>query len=370
MKKILVIAPYTYLPYQSGGQKLIAQFTEELGAQSELYVVSTIKNDASKVKNYELVKWLNASFLRYLDVSLIHKIRGLISIKQSEIIIWEHPYFAWLAFIIKKFTGIKTIIHTHNIEFDRFKSTGRWWWPILKLYEKWCFSIADKITFITTEDKRFAQQLWNIPESKCLIMPYGIPFSAMPSNRKEARDQVAALHNIDPHEKILLFNGALDYAPNQEAIQYIINEINPLLKRTELNYKILICGKDLPDSIKEQENFKHSNIIYAGFVRDIDLYSMSADILLNAVQSGGGIKTKLVEAIGFGANVVSTRTGAQGVNADYCNGKLSIVPDNDWKSFSDEVVRLSNFNIDTPVSFYQEFYWGSIVKRLLEDLAN
>ena len=50
--------------------------------------------------------------------------------------ICEHPYFAWLAFAVRKRTGINVIIHTHNIEYQRFRSTGKWWWPILKVYEK------------------------------------------------------------------------------------------------------------------------------------------------------------------------------------------------------------------------------------------
>ena len=42
----------------------------------------------------------------------------------------------WLAGIIRKRTGIKTILHIHNIEYQRFQSTGKWWWPVLRIYEK------------------------------------------------------------------------------------------------------------------------------------------------------------------------------------------------------------------------------------------
>ncbi|MBK8952851.1 MAG: hypothetical protein IPM85_11775 [Chitinophagaceae bacterium] len=59
--------------------------------------------------------------------------------EQIETIIWEHPYYAWLAFSVRKRTGVKTIFHTHNIEYQRFKSLGKWWWPFLKVYEKWAF---------------------------------------------------------------------------------------------------------------------------------------------------------------------------------------------------------------------------------------
>jgi hypothetical protein len=40
MKKVLAIAPYSYLPYFSGGQKFIALFFEHLGKEVELTVIS------------------------------------------------------------------------------------------------------------------------------------------------------------------------------------------------------------------------------------------------------------------------------------------------------------------------------------------
>src|ERR1051325_5068009 len=140
MKKALVIVPYPYLPWFSGGQKLIAQFLEFLGTEVKLTAVGTINNNWSLAKNYEGISLLKKPFSRYYDTSLVRKITSLIKENNYDAIIWEHPYYWWLARRIKKRTGIKTIIHTHNIEYQRFRSTGKWWWPILKMYEKKCFN--------------------------------------------------------------------------------------------------------------------------------------------------------------------------------------------------------------------------------------
>jgi len=48
-------------------------------------------------------------------------------------------------------------------------------------------------------------------------------------------------------------------------------------------------------------------------VDDITLYYKGADMLINPVMDGGGIKTKLVEALGYSMNVVTTTSGAIGV---------------------------------------------------------
>ena len=138
-----------------------------------------------------------------------------------------------------------------------------------------------------------------------------------------------------PNEKILLFSGLLDYKPNLDALKVILDEINPLLlSQPAFQYKLFICGKGLPDELNSLKNYGDKNIIYTGFVRDIETYYKAASILLNPVQSGGGIKTKMVEAIAYGATVIATETGATGIEKRVCGNKLVIVPDNDWKGFA------------------------------------
>lgn len=85
-------------------------------------------------------------------------------------------------------------------------------------------------------------------------------------------------------------------------------------------------------------DYKSQNIIYCGFVNDIDLYFKGCDIFLNPLQDGGGIKTKLVEALGFGKTCISSENGAIGVLATQTQGRLHIVPDTDWKVYSKKFV--------------------------------
>jgi hypothetical protein len=64
--------------------------------------------------------------------------------------------------------------------------------------------------------------------------------------------------------------------------------------------------------MNELKNYADQNIIYAGFVDDISIYFKGADVFINPVSYGGGIKTKLVEALGYNLNAVSTSNGAIG----------------------------------------------------------
>ncbi|MBK8141632.1 MAG: glycosyltransferase family 4 protein [Chitinophagaceae bacterium] len=365
MKKVLVIAPYPYLPYFSGGQKFIAQFLEYFANEVNLTVISVQENDFSLVKNYRTIPLLKKSFYRYIDLSLVKKISNEIKLNKYDAIIWEHPYYAWLAFSVKKRTGIQTIIHTHNIEHQRFRSTGRWWWPLLKLYEKWSFKKADKLFFITPEDKDFAIGSWKTDSAKCIHLPFGITIKEHPSDNISCKETIRQQHAIAPDEKIILFNGLLRYKPNLDALKYILESINPLLLAApSFRYKIIVCGKDLPAELDSLTSYADKNIIFAGFVENIETYFKAADIFLNPVQSGGGIKTKMVEAIAYGATVIATESGAAGLDKKVCGNKLVTVPDNDWAAFAEKVLENSKTSINTPAGYYETYFWGNIVKKI------
>jgi hypothetical protein len=83
------------------------------------------------------------------------------------------------------------------------------------------------------------------------------------------------------------------------------------------------------------------------------------------VQSGGGIKTKMVEAIAFGTTVVSTETGAIGIRREICGKKLIVIQDNAWNEFARAIVANSKQNDITPDAYYYYYYWGNIVNKVV-----
>ena len=250
MRKALNITPYTYLPYFSGGQKLIAQFLDYLGRETDLTVISTSSNDSSLAKTYKLLPLLGKGLARYINPGLLKRVTAEVKKNNYDAVIWEHPYQGWLANAVKKNTGVKTILHAHNIEYQRFKSMGRWWWPLLKIYERWVFRKMDMIFFVTPEDKQFAVLNWRIKKEICVDAPFGVEIKSYPTDKEQCKNEIIAKHKLAQKEKILLFNGLLDYKPNLDALKIILNEINPILLSTpSFQYKIIICGKSVNATI-------------------------------------------------------------------------------------------------------------------------
>ena len=355
MVKITALVSYTVFPPKMGGQKGIALFYSYLGKIADATLLTTSNSPIPANYPAKVVPFLGNSVLRYINPLLFFKVRKFIKTNGTSHLILEHPYYGWMGFLLKKFSKIKLVIHSHNIESLRFKSMRKPWWKILWEYEKMTHRIADESFFITEEDQQFAINNFGLNPSKTHCITYGFELSGRPSefNKSEASKELRQLYSISEKDRIYLFNGTLDYKPNLDALNIILNIIDPALKNKNDNYKIILCGKSLPSSYQKLlEN--HPNIIYAGFVNDIDLYFLGSDIFLNPVIDGGGIKTKLVEALGNNLNVVSTKSGAIGVPLKIAGEKLKVVEDNDWQGFVEEIINSVPEEI-IPDEFFKHF---------------
>jgi len=364
MANVLSIVSYKIFPAKFGGQKGIANFNEYFSKYHTLYCV-TIKDNSATAAPYTIINKLSNSKLRYINIFYFFLIRKIIRQHNISHIILEHPYYGWLALLLKKICKVKLIVHSHNIESERFKTTGRWWWKILWHYEKYIHSQADFTFCITENDRQYFINKFKLLPQKTIVVTYGIPWNTLPapSERTAAKNELLKKYSLKEETVLYLFNGALDYKPNLEAVKNIIDGINPIFIKSNVSYKIIICGKNLPAEMNELKQYADKNIIYAGFVDDITIYFKGVDVFINPVTDGGGIKTKLVEALGYNLNAVSTINGAIGVNENICNGKLLLCENTDWQSFSEKMNEAIHLSQSINQDFFNCFYWDNIAKK-------
>lgn len=366
MAKILDIIPYKILPAHMGGQKGIAIFCKYLGKVSDLTTVSVNENEIDLAESYSMIPLFTKNRIRYLNPFYILNIKKIVRQKSIKNVITEHPYMAWMGWFLKKNLDVRWFVHSHNIEFERFRTLDKSWYTLLKAYESWAYKKADIVFFKTNEDIEFAVSNRMVKRENALLVPFGIEIEKMPADRIDQKNKIYRQFNIPENAMLLFFNGALNYQPNTDALLFILNEINPLLLKEEsFIYRILISGKGLPSSLNNLKSFRSKNVIYAGFVDDVYACFKAADIFINPVTAGGGVKTKIVEAMGFGTTVISCKTGAAGIEISVCGDKLVVVPDNDAAAFVAALMKAGNKFVDTPESYYQYYYWGNIVKKLL-----
>jgi len=360
--KVLGLVSYKVLPAHTGGEKGIALFYKYFSRKVELVCVTTRNNDPAVAEGYEVLNILPNGPSRYVNPALFFTIKRVIRQRGITHLELEHPYWGWLGVALKWFAGVKLIVHSHNIEGERWKTLGKWWWKGVWLYEKWAHRRADYNFFKQEEDRTYAIQRYGLAPEKCTVVTYGIEWNAAPASaeKENARKSLQQQHQIPTHHKLLLFNGAFNYLPNLNGLKHILNKINPALQQIgDFHYTILICGKGIPP---EMVHAGHRHVVFAGFVPDIAPYFIGADVFLNPVVEGGGIKTKLVEALGHNLNAVSSRNGAIGIDPAICNGKL-IITDDELTRFAEAVVQAAAIEATIPPAYFKHFYWGEIARE-------
>lgn len=362
---IVSLVSYKFLPPQMGGQKCIAFFNRYLSKNINLSCITTKENEIKYEQEYAVHNILSNSKLRYINLFYFFTLKRFIRQHKITHLIIEHPYYGWLAILLKWACKIKLVIHSHNIESMRFRSIGKWWWGLLWHYEKLVHRQADINFFIQDNDKEYAITHYKLNPQRCTIITYGFEFTEAPpaAEKVAARELICKVHGIPGSEKILLFNGTLNYKPNLDAVDMILEKINPLLlAEPGFQYKIIICGNKLPPEYGGLINYIDKNIIYAGFVDDINLYFKGADIFINPVTDGGGIKTKVVEALGCNLSVVSSRSGAIGIPPGITGEKLMITEDDNWENFARNILSVKT-GAQIPGDFFKYFYWGFVAVK-------
>lgn len=367
MINLLTIAPYSFLPAHTGGQKAIFLLYKYIARKVNITCVSTKTNDQGKAP-FEVMPVFSDSALRYINFFYFFKLKKIIRKKNISHVSIEHPYMDILGIMLKNWCNVKLIVRSHNIEATRFKTLNKWWWPILQRYEKYVHRRADHSFFITEEDRLYALEHYHLDEEKTSVLTYGSEISeSMTIEEKKAEvAKIKTEYGIPEYLHLLLFNGSFHYEPNLNALQVLLYKIMPLLLQKRKDFFLLVCGKNIPENIT---NSKFEQTKIAGFVDDIDAVFKGSEIFLNPVWQGGGIKTKLVEALCYSCSAVSFENGAIGIPENIVDGKISIVDDEDCHAFTDAIIHQSSTTeYVVPHKFYFHFAWENIAQRFVDKI--
>lgn len=370
MARILSVVWYRILPARFGGQKGIAEFNEALSRHHALYCLCASSNDPAAA-SYPVMPELPSSRRQVANplnwFQIIHKAQTL---KATHLLL-EHCYYGVAGILAKRILGTFLIVHAHNIEYARFREMGKWWWPLLRILEKKTCQQADLVLFKTQEDLDLARQEFRLTEPQCLVIPFGLNRTDIPSveEKSEAVRWVREKHGIAAGTKILLFSGTLDYAPNAKALECIVRTLIPLLaSMTNQPFRVISCGRILFPEFHSLLELKADQYTHAGLVDDIGPYMLAADVYINPVLEGGGIKVKTMEALAWNLPVVSMDQGVRGIDLSLTGTRLRVAKDGNWQDFCRQVTEAWNDHTRTPPAFYETYRWSSVIRPLLEKL--
>lgn len=363
MSIILSIAPYKFIPQINGGHWGIFNVEQVLSIHNEVHTLTVNDNGHDINAAFRLYPLLKNKKSRYLPYATTSTIIRLAKQVNPQYLFCHHHYMFPSTYKAARKLGIPCYIRSHNIETERFKSNGKVWWQIMKRFEAWSYRKADMVFFVTEGDREYAISNFSMNKEKAVVMPFGIDFASTPEIQEDIKHITAQQFHLNENVPWLFFMGKLDYQPNADAVELILEKILPELKKVLINFEILICGKNLPQSIQQKVE-KEKHVHYIGFVPDINAVISSCNTMLNPIMSGGGVKTKVVESLAWNKNIVSTETGAMGIETSVCGNKLLLAKDNEWDAFSDLIIEAVHSRADIPEAFYDYYYINRVAERM------
>ena len=154
-------------------------------------------------------------------------------------------------------------------------------------YEAAVFDEFEVKTIISEPDRDL------IPHPKkeeILIIPNGVDHEFFKPRQEEKKYDI-------------VFTGNMSYAPNVNAVDYLANEILPLVWKQVPGAKMYIAGATPDPKVKKAAS---DRIIVSGWLDDIrDAYAQSR-IFIAPMRIGTGLQNKLLEAMSMGIPAITT----------------------------------------------------------------
>ena len=142
--------------------------------------------------------------------------------------------------------------------------------------------------------------------------------------------------NVPVKPKTVFCFGSMDWMPNQEAVQWFLQNCWPKISEAVNDAKFVIAGRGMPKSFLQ---LNLPNVLVIENVIDSKAFYEQHEIMLVPLLSGSGLRIKIIEGLAYGKPIVSTSVGAEGI---YCINKKDILIADSSEDFSNAVIELLN----------------------------
>ena len=194
---------------------------------------------------------------------------------------WWHFYLGWKqslswgARVTKLLGSFDTILHNRRTlrSFDR--------------------------VLVTSEEER-TRALELVPGARV----EALPFLLLDCEQFTPDGDVARAPNV-------VFVGFLPHTPNEEGLGWLLDHVWPLVLREEPEARLTVVGAGASNALLGRMH--DSGVEYRGFVEDLRALYAQSRVYVAPIFTGGGIRTKILEAMAAGVPVVCSRFAPLGI---------------------------------------------------------
>lgn len=347
MKKILLLAPFDLFPPVHGGSAVAYNFVKYISKDNSAHVlISHLYSQRGQKdllnQNINIYYCPRSIFDRFKVLSFLfnpYYFKSAYKLMKNfncDVIQSELLWTAFAGIFLKIRFNKPLILVEHNVEYLKFKDQRKpiYFTYIVKKIEKIACKSADKIVVFSKIDKEHLIDLYDVQENKIeIINPY-LDLDIFNYNTRGA-EVVRNKYKVNKG-MILTFVGNLEYIPNITAVKYISERIYHDVIENYPDTKFLIIGQSYEHVLK----YKRENIIFTGYLDRSSLvhHLLASDIVIVPIDSGSGVRIKILEAAACSKPVVSTKKGAEGLN--FIDDKEIVLTDNADEKFVASIIRL------------------------------
>jgi glycosyltransferase involved in cell wall biosynthesis len=172
-------------------------------------------------------------------------------------------------------------------------------WQKRRRYEARVYRRFDRISMVSEEDADVASSLLRGAGDRVHVIPNGVDCE----------------HNhpglAQPVPNTLIFNGALTYSANHDAMRYFLSEVYPRIRREEPAMSLTITGPTADVDLSAL--LLDGSVHLSGHVEDVRPLVAGASVCVVPIRQGGGTRLKILEAMALGTPVVATTKAAEGL---------------------------------------------------------
>lgn len=355
--RILLVFPFLPYPPDDGGRIGFFNPIKYLSRKHEVSVACLIDGTepqasieelakyCTNLKTYRRAAWQSSQRLlmgtisfppgasaKYWHRGMGELIREMIAERKPDLVEFHHLNTA----IYRDFAGqVPAILREHNVEYkvwERFaenaqgwteRSFARWTAPRVRQYEAEAASKFDRCVVVSEADAVHLREI--SPRARLEVIPSGVD-----------TEYFYPTMDVEEEPCSMTLTGSFEWKPKQRSLHILLTQIFPRIRAKLPLTKLYVVGKGVPEHLSRLAQ-KIPGVILTGAVSDVRPYIARSTLLVNYLESGGGIALKVLEAMAMRKPVLCNSLGCEGLAPAF--GKGVCVADG-VEEFSSAAVRL------------------------------
>jgi glycosyltransferase involved in cell wall biosynthesis len=273
-------------------------------------------------------------------------------------------YLALVAWALRKtLPGVRIVYHAHNVEYLlRLERDNRIVAALTRRAEWNLLAVSHRSFAVSEEDRQRFSALYGVLP---MLLPNALDCSA---SRTTPERVTAARERYRITGESILFMGFYEYPPNRAAVDFLMNEVMPWLRRRRPSVELVVTGGTIPYSAPW--------LINPGVVgrEEFNAILGACRIGVAPIFSGSGTRLKILEYMAAGLPVVATRKGAEGLGVQ--PGVHALYAET-AEEFGEAILRLlddrglaEQLSLEGAALVRAKFDWVPILSRFASQLAN